>query len=87
VVAVARGGVPEVVAGEVNGLLIAQPEAPAMAEALARLIASPPEAQRLGRSARDTIAARFSADQMVNATLGLYQRLRGSARLARPHRR
>ena len=47
----------------------------AFAAALARLLANPEEARRLGKAARETIAARFSADHMVDATLRLYERL------------
>ena len=44
----------------------------AFAAALARLLANPAEACRFGATARETVAAHFSAEKMVNATLHLY---------------
>jgi glycosyltransferase involved in cell wall biosynthesis len=75
VVAFARGGVPEVVDDCKNGLLVNDLNPVALAAAIARLISNPAEAGRLGEAARETISSRFSANQMVDATLQLYQRL------------
>jgi len=75
VVAVARGGIPEVVEDGKNGLLVKEHNPSALAAAIARLLSNPAEARRLGEGARETIASRFSADQMVDATLNLYERL------------
>jgi glycosyltransferase involved in cell wall biosynthesis len=47
----------------------------ALAAAIARLVAHPDEATRLGRAARETVMARFSANQMVEETLRLYEHL------------
>jgi glycosyltransferase involved in cell wall biosynthesis len=75
VVAVARGGIPEVVEDGKNGLLVKELDPSALAAAIARVLSNPAEARRLGEAARETIASRFSADQMVDATLNLYERL------------
>jgi len=75
VVAFARGGVPEVVEDGKNGLLVKELDPVALAAAIKRLLSDPAEARRLGEAARETIAARFSADRMVDATLQVYERL------------
>jgi glycosyltransferase involved in cell wall biosynthesis len=73
VVAVARGGIPEVLEDGKNGLLVQDLEPGAFSAAVARLIAHPGEASRLGDAARETAIARFSADRMVEETLRLYE--------------
>jgi glycosyltransferase involved in cell wall biosynthesis len=75
VVAFGRGGIPEVVEEGRNGLLVKELDPGALAAAIVRLRSNPAEARRLGEAARETIASRFSADQMVDATLNLYERL------------
>jgi glycosyltransferase involved in cell wall biosynthesis len=75
VVAVARGGVPEVVEDGKNGLLVKELDPVVLAAAIARLLANPTEARRLGEVARETISSRFSTDRTVDATLQLYERL------------
>lgn len=75
VVAIARGGVPEVVEEGKNGLLVKNLDPDAFASAMARLLAHPDESSRLGSAARETITTRFSANQMVGETLRLYEDL------------
>lgn len=75
VVALARGGIPEVVENGRNGLLIQESAPEALATEIARLLSNSAEARRLSKSARETILGRFSVDRMVDATLHLYQRL------------
>ena len=75
VVAFARGGTPEAIQDGINGLLAGELDSHVLAEAIARLIASPAEARRVGEAARETVIARFSADQMVEDTLQLYEKL------------
>jgi glycosyltransferase involved in cell wall biosynthesis len=74
-VAIARGGVPEVIEDAKNGLLVNNLDPHAFAAALARLQANPEDARQLGKAARKTVAARFSADHMVDATLKMYEHL------------
>jgi len=74
-VALARGGILQVVQEEKNGVLLNDVNPDAFSSALARLIAHPDEAIRFGKAARETILARFSADRMVAETLRLYERL------------
>jgi glycosyltransferase involved in cell wall biosynthesis len=73
VTAIARGGIPEVIEEGKNGLLVKDLDPDAFASAIARLVARPDEATRLGRAARETVIARFSANEMVEATLRVYE--------------
>jgi glycosyltransferase involved in cell wall biosynthesis len=75
VVAVTGGGVPEVVEDCRTGLLVKLTDTRVLPGAIARLLSNPAEARRFGEAARESIGARFSADRMVDATLGLYERL------------
>jgi glycosyltransferase involved in cell wall biosynthesis len=65
VAAVARGGVPEYVEDNANGLLIPEPDPQAIASAAQRLIADVNLRQRLGARARADITERYSTDVMV----------------------
>jgi L-malate glycosyltransferase len=75
VVALARGGIPEIVEDGTSGLLVKGVDPSALAAAIARLLSNPAGARQLGEAARETISARFSADRMVDSTLQLYERL------------
>jgi len=72
-IAVASGGVPEVIEDGVNGLLIPTPEAGAIARCVFGLLGDRVLAARLGAAARETIAARFTADRMVEQTVRNYE--------------
>jgi glycosyltransferase involved in cell wall biosynthesis len=73
VVAIARGGIPEAVDHGKSGLLVKDLDPGAFSTAIARLVAHSDEAIRLGRAARETVITRFSANQMVDETLRLYE--------------
>jgi L-malate glycosyltransferase len=75
VVAIARGGIPEVVEDGKNGCLVKDLDPSALAAAVARMILNPVEGHQFGEVARETISSHFSADQMVDETLSLYERL------------
>jgi glycosyltransferase involved in cell wall biosynthesis len=75
VVAFDRGGNPEAIVDGENGLLVKELDPIALAGALARLVAHPDEAARLGRAARQTVITRFSEDRMAEETLRLYENL------------
>jgi glycosyltransferase involved in cell wall biosynthesis len=75
VIAIAHGGIPEVVEDGKNGVLLKDLDPEAFASAIARLIAHPEEATRLGRNAREKVMKHFSAEQMVEETLRLYEKL------------
>jgi L-malate glycosyltransferase len=78
VAAIARGGIPEVVEEEKNGLLVEDLNPNAFSTALERLVAHPDEAIRLGNAARKTAMTRFSANRMVQETIRLYEQLVGA---------
>ncbi|MFZ0969410.1 MAG: glycosyltransferase family 4 protein [Candidatus Acidiferrales bacterium] len=74
-ISVASGGVPEMIEHGRNGLLVAAPDPAAFADATLRLLRSRDEAKRFGAAARATIAEKFTADRMVEATLERYNRI------------
>jgi L-malate glycosyltransferase len=73
IVAIAGGGIPEAVDHGKNGLLVKVLDPGEFSSAIARLVAHSDEATRLGRAARETAITRFSANQMVDETLRLYE--------------
>ena len=75
VVALASGGVAEAVEDGRNGLLVREPAPALFAAAAARLLNDTVLARRLGEAASETVAARFSADGMIEATLRVFERL------------
>jgi glycosyltransferase involved in cell wall biosynthesis len=80
VLAVGRGGIPEVIETGKNGLLVDFPDPSAFADAIARLLTNREEAMRLGKTARETVIAGFSANQMVEGTLRLFDELIAAGR-------
>jgi glycosyltransferase involved in cell wall biosynthesis len=84
VVALARGGITEIVQDGSNGLLVQEADPAALASAAARLLADRDLARRLGEMARETVIARFSADRMVNSTLAVFERLVRSSAITAP---
>jgi glycosyltransferase involved in cell wall biosynthesis len=74
-VGVARGAVPEIIQHGRDGLLVTASEPNEIATATLRLLGNPELAHALGAAARETIRERFSANRMVEDTLGVYGRL------------
>jgi glycosyltransferase involved in cell wall biosynthesis len=68
-------GCREVVRPGETGLLVPPDDAPALAEAIATLAASPELRARYGAAARRLAVERFSADAIGRATVELYRRL------------
>ncbi|HJY85917.1 MAG TPA: glycosyltransferase family 4 protein [Candidatus Acidoferrales bacterium] len=79
VIAVARGGVPEIVEHEQNGLLVTAAEDTLFPEAIAvatsQLLEDETLRKRLGSAARATIEKRFTAELMAANTLRAYERM------------
>lgn len=75
VVACAAGGVPDVVAHERTGLLAPVEDPAAFAAALARVLSSADERERLGVAARASVERRHSVEGLVAAHLNLYRRV------------
>ncbi len=73
VVASAVSGIPELVAHDVNGVLV-EPEQPAaIADALARLHGDPALAARLAREGRATVATRFDGERLASGLARLFR--------------
>lgn len=75
VVATRVGGTPEAVVDGENGLLVPPSSAPAIADAIRRVLDDPELGARLGAAARQTVHDRFSLDRMVSDTERLYASL------------
>lgn len=73
VVATRVGGVPQLVEHERTGLLVDAGDEAGLREALARLLADPPAARRLGDAAREVVATRYSLATMAEAYAALYR--------------
>ena len=69
------GGIPEVVSHGETGLLVPPRDARALASAIATLLKDPELRERMGRAGLERVKRMFSADQMVEKTLGVYRSL------------
>jgi glycosyltransferase involved in cell wall biosynthesis len=83
VIASAVGGLPDVVTDGCNGLLVPPGDAPALADAMERVIRSPELLERLTAGARATAAGALNWDHIAAAMLESYAALQGAA-LAAP---
>jgi glycogen synthase len=72
VVASAVGGIPELVADGVTGLLVPAGDVTALRAALERLLGDPILRRRMGRAARRRVAELCSRDHVADATLRAY---------------
>lgn len=72
-VAVASGGVPEIIENGCNGLLVDKPAPIKLAEAVKQLLSGADSSRRLGMAARETIAKRFTVEILTDNTLREYQ--------------
>lgn len=75
VVATDIPGCREVVRHGENGLLVPPRDAPALADAIGRLLRDPKTRARMGRRGRKITQADFSSDRVVAETLALYSEL------------
>jgi starch synthase len=75
VVASRVGGIPEVVADGVTGLLVEPDDPPALAGALNGLLAEPARAAAMGRAGRDRAVAEFGWPTVARQTVRLYETL------------
>ncbi len=75
VVATRVGGVPEAVAPEVTGLLVAPRDEAGLDAALTRLADDPETRRRLGRQGRERVVAEFSFPAMVRRHEEVWDRL------------
>jgi glycosyltransferase involved in cell wall biosynthesis len=75
IVAVAAGGMPEVVRDGVNGLLVPPADSPALAAAINRLLADPGLRRRFGAAGKELVREKFSVAGMVEGNLQVYWQL------------
>jgi glycogen(starch) synthase len=75
VVATRVGGLPEVVADGITGMLVEKENSEALAAAISYLLRNPAEAANMGRVARRRAQALFSLDGHVDAYQALYRKL------------
>ncbi|MGA9754007.1 MAG: glycosyltransferase family 4 protein, partial [Desulfobaccales bacterium] len=73
VVATRVSGIPELVVDGETGLLIAPDDAPALAEALARVLRDQNMARRLARAGRDRVVAQFNGETSARQLRGLFE--------------
>jgi glycosyltransferase involved in cell wall biosynthesis len=69
------GGIPEVVAHGETGLLVPPRDAHALAAAISTLLKDPERRERMGRAGLARVTRLFSADEMVEKTVGVYRNL------------
>ncbi len=77
IVASRAGGMPEVVHDGENGLLIPPGDAPALAQAIERLVADPQMRRRMAERGRQLVTEQFSVDAMVEGNLAVYRAVLG----------
>ena len=75
IVATRTGGIPEVVADGETGILVAPRDHDAMAEAIVRLLKDDDLRRRMGDAGRARARSLFSAERMVQNTVGVYHRV------------
>jgi len=84
VIATAAGGVLDIIEHEVNGWLIPAKDAPAMAQAMVKMLSEPTLARRIGQAARQTVEERFTlavhVERVQKVYDGLLQAKSGAAR-------
>jgi starch synthase len=79
VVASRVGGIPEVVADSVNGLLVPPDDPASLADALNALLRDPGRAEAMGLAGRKRAVAEFSWESVAAQTAALYTRLISTA--------
>ena len=72
VVGTAAGGIPEAVEDGVTGRVVPAQQPEALAAALTEVLLDPARREAMGQAGRARFLARFTADRMVDATLGVY---------------
>jgi glycosyltransferase involved in cell wall biosynthesis len=75
IVAVAAGGMPEVVHHGVNGLLVPAADSHALGAAIGHLLADPALRQQMGAAGKAIVQKEFSIEQMVAGNLQVYRDL------------
>jgi glycosyltransferase involved in cell wall biosynthesis len=74
------GGLTEIVADGATGLKVAPGDAPALADAIIRILQDPALGKRLGAAAIQEIEARYTWDRVARLTCEQYRRIAPAAR-------
>jgi glycosyltransferase involved in cell wall biosynthesis len=82
VVASDVGGIPEMIEDRVTGLLVEHDNPVALADAIVRLLADPPFAERIAKAGHDLAHDRFCIELMVKAIEQIYDEGARAVRLA-----
>jgi glycosyltransferase involved in cell wall biosynthesis len=69
------GGIPDIIASGVNGLLVPSGDAAALAAAIVELVDDPDRRRLMGVAGQGTVGERYSADRMVKELKDLYRKL------------
>ena len=75
VVGATAGGIPEIIEHEKTGLLVPPRNARALAEAILDLLSHQDKSKRLALAGHSRAVAEFTADQMVEGTIAVYESL------------
>jgi glycosyltransferase involved in cell wall biosynthesis len=73
VLALARGGMTEIIEDGRNGVLVQEAAAASLAQAAARMLRDQELRSRLSRAAREMVVSHYSADRMIDATAGILE--------------
>jgi glycosyltransferase involved in cell wall biosynthesis len=79
VLSLARGAVGEIVEDGGNGILVAEASAKALAWAAKGMLGDRELREHLSLAARETVASRYSADRMIDATARIFDQLISSS--------
>jgi glycosyltransferase involved in cell wall biosynthesis len=75
VLALARGGITEIIEDGGNGILVEKASAEGLAWAAKGILGDRELRERLSLAARETVASKYSADQMIDATARIFEGL------------
>jgi glycosyltransferase involved in cell wall biosynthesis len=78
IVATNGGGVPEIVEDGTTGILVPMGDAPAMAEAICRMLADPGKAREMGRRGRQRVESHFTLERTARRVEDVYREIGGS---------
>lgn len=81
VVATNQGGVLDIIDHEKNGLLVTPGDSNEMAEAMLRILKDPDTARRYAENLKRKVQTEFSADQMTEKTLKVYDEVMGEKKI------